>query len=160
MKFYRHCIVSVLFFVPVLVNANSLNMLINQESKKATRFLDKEDAKTTGYKYHLANKTIYYADMNSDGKKDAVVALHYCEKLSCHMTTNVFDVAVFLNTGNGKYKYGASYTLGLTGDLRVKNGIIYANTFLYNEHEDPACCPSHKESIKLKFSNGKLFQVK
>lgn len=98
--------------------------------------------------------------MNSDGKKDAVVALHYCEKLSCHMTTNVFDVAVFLNTGNGKYKYGAAYTLGLTGDLRVKNGVIYANTFLYNEHEDPACCPSHKESIKLKFSNGKLFQVK
>lgn len=51
-------------------------------------------------------------------------------------------------------------TLGLTGDLTVKNGMIYANTLLYNKNEDPACCPSHKEVIKLKFSNGNLIKIK
>ncbi len=89
-----------------------------------------------------------------------MVGLHYCEKQSCHMTTRVFDVAVFLATGKNQYKYGAAYTLGLTGDLTVKNGMIYANTLLYNEHEDPACYPLHKETIKLKFNNGKLVQIR
>lgn len=142
-----------------LANANNLNSLISQEVKKATQFLNKEDAKITGYKYHLSNKKVHYADMNNDGKKDAVVALHYCEKTSCHMTTNVFDVAVFLNTGNGNYKYASAYTLGLTGDLTAKNGIIYANTLSYIEHEDPDCCPSHKEFIKLRLSKGKLVKI-
>lgn len=143
-----------------LANANNLNSLISQEVKKATQFLNKEDAKITGYKYHLSNKKIHYADMNNDGKKDAVVALHYCEKTSCHMTTNVFDVAVFLNTGNGNYKYGDAHTLGLTGDLSVKNGVIYANTLLYDEYEDPACCPSYKYAMKLRFKNGELVEIK
>lgn len=38
--------------------------------------------------------------------------------------------------------------------------MIYANTLLYNEHEDPACYPLHKETIKLKFNNGKLVQIR
>lgn len=160
MKIYHTLIALIVLSVPALANASNLNTLINQEAKKATQFLNKEDAKTTGYKYHLVNKKVHYADINKDGKKDAVVALYYCEKQSCHMTTNVFDVAVFLSTGNGNYKYGSAYTLGLTGDLTVKNGIIYANTLSYVEHEDPDCCPSHKALVKLKFNNGKLIQVR
>lgn len=149
----------ILLFSQTVYSA-TLNNLINNESKKAINFLNKEDLKYDGYKYKLDSKNIIYADVNQDGKKDAVVALYYCEKQSCHMTTRVFDVAVFLATGKNQYKYGAAYTLGLTGDLTVKNGMIYADTLLYNEHEDPACCPSHKEKIKLKFSNGKLVQVR
>lgn len=122
-------------------------------------FLNKEDLKVTGYQYKLDKKQIIYADMNNDEKKDAVVALYYCEKQSCHITTNVFDVAVFLNTGKGNYNYASAYTLGLTGNLSVKNGVINATTLLYNEHEDPDCCPSHKEFIKLRLSKGKLVKI-
>lgn len=142
------------------VYSATLDGLINNESKKTINFLNKEDLKYDGYKYRLDSKNIIYADVNKDGKKDAVVSLHYCEKQSCHMTTRVFDVAVFLSTGKNQYKYGDAYTLGLTGDLKVKNDVIHANTLLYNEHEDPACCPSHKETTKLKFSNGKLVKIR
>lgn len=151
---------TMIFGFSTLANANNLNALITKEVKKSTSFLNKSEAKTTGYQYTLANKNITYTDINNDGKKDAVVALHYCEKISCHMTTRLFDIAVFLNTGKGKYQYGDAYTVGLTGDFSVKNGIIYANSLLYNEHEDPDCCPSHKEMVKLRFTNGKLAKVK
>lgn len=153
-------LIGCLLFLGQTAYSATLNTLINNESKKAIGFLNKEDLKYGGYKYKLDSKNIIYADVNKDGKKDAVVALHYCEKQSCHMTTRVFDVAVFLSTGKNQYKYGDAHTLGLTGNLTVKNGMIYANVLYYIEEEDPACCPSHKETIKLKFSNGKLVQIR
>lgn len=153
-------LIGCLLFLGQTAYSATLNTLISSETKKAINFLNKEDLKYGGYKYKLDSKNIIYADVNKDGKKDAVVALHYCEKQSCHMTTRVFDVAVFLATGKNQYKYGAAYTLGLTGNLTVKNGIIHANVLYYNEHEDPTCCPSHKEVVKLKFSNGKLVQIR
>lgn len=140
--------------------AATLDRLINNESKKSINFLNKEDLKYNGYKYQLYSKNIIHTDINKDGKKDAVVALYYCEKQNCHMTTRVFDVAVFLGTGKNQYKYGDAYTLGLMGDLTVKNGIIYANVLYYIEEEDPACCPSHKQVTKLKFSNGNLIKIR
>lgn len=159
MKFHHYFSVLVLAVTATLANANNLETLIHQEVKKAVQFLDKEDAQITGYRYHLQGKTIHYADMNHDGLQDAVVALHYCEETSCHMTTHVFDVVVFLNTGSNHYQYADAYTLGLTGDLTVKNGVINANTLVYTEHEDPDCCPSHQMTIQLVLRNGKLVEI-
>ena len=43
------------------------------------------------------NKNIFWADINDDGEFDAIVEIFFCERTSCHPTTNSSEVVVFLN---------------------------------------------------------------
>ncbi len=140
-----------LFSIPN-AHANNLNSLINQEVKAGIKkFSSRND------EYTLLNKNIIYADINSDGKKDAVVRLDYCEKTSCHNTTNVFTVAIFLNTGKN-YRFADRRTLGMDGDLKITNGTINVTTYEYSD-SDPTCCPSLQKKAKFKMSKGKLVKI-
>lgn len=142
--------------ISINASASNLNTLINQEIRKTINHLNATD---DYYYFQLLDKKITYADINRDGKKDAVVGLMYCEKTSCHTTTNVFTVAAFLNTGRNNYEYMDSFTLGLNGGIKVVNGIIHATVLSYRD-SDPSCCPSLRETVKLKASNGRLIETR
>lgn len=143
-------------------HAESLNSLVNKQANKTVHAINQEEIEYNGedaYTYALSQKDIIYADINKDGKKDAIVSLYYCEELNCHNTTS-FEVATFLTTGKNQYKKGDVYLVGLSGNVKVVNGIIYVTEVSYAD-SDPSCCPSKKRTVKLKSNNqGKLVKVK
>ena len=144
-------------------HAESLNSLVNKQANKTVHAINQEEIEYNGedaYTYALSQKDVIYADINKDGKKDAIVSLYYCEELNCHNTTGSFEVATFLATGKNQYKKGDVYLVGLTGNVKVVNGIIHVTEVSYAD-SDPSCCPSKKRTVKLKSNNqGKLVKVK
>lgn len=55
---------------------------------------------------------------------------------------------------------GDVYLVGLSGNVKVVNGIIHVTEVSYAD-SDPSCCPSKRRTVKLKSNNqGKLVKVK
>ena len=144
--------------------ANNLNQLINSQAKKTVAALNKEGQRQaydsdddSAYRYRLTDKTIKTADLNKDGIQDKVVVLHYCEKTSCHSTTRSSEVAVFIGSNNGNYRFADSKSFDIGAEVTAirANGSIQLNIYGFGPN-DPGCCPSVQGRRSYVLKNGKL----
>ncbi|WP_352339598.1 hypothetical protein [Psychrobacter sp. 16-MNA-CIBAN-0192] len=118
--------------------AQSIKTAINQEMTSNVKFLNLESEKYFIYdaeyldseamKFAHNGEDIMMKDVNSDGVKDAIVLIYYCEETSCHTTTHSTDLVIFKGLRNNQFvKLGAA-SLGVNAKIEsVNNGIINVN---------------------------------
>ena len=106
--------------------------------------------------YDVKSEKLHKFDLNSDGDIDLVYEVIYCEKSSCHPTTQVSRIAVFL-AKNRKYIFATERKYTLFGKIaNINKNQIKVNIFdIYDG--DPQCCPELKRKESLTFRNNKLF---
>ncbi len=111
------------------------------------------------YKYKLERKNVFYGDLNNDGQFDAVVELFFCERTSCHPTTNSSELVVYSNR-QGKFTFAAFKRFSLFGKINsVEDGKIFIDVYGLDE-DDPQCCPQLKRSEVYSLRNNKLIRVR
>ena len=124
-----------------------VHKLIGTYSAKTINALNKNKERS---KYKSENKNIFWADINDDGEFDAIVEIFFCERTSCHPTTNSSVVVVFLNK-KGKFTFGASKGFSLFGKINsIENGKIKVDVYDLDEG-DPQCCPELKRHETYSF---------
>lgn len=137
--------------------ANNLNTLIDREHQRNIKKLGQEAGNE--YDFTVLDQRIHYADINRDGKIDAVAETTYCESTSCHPTTNSYVISVFLNTGKQKYRFADNSILGFVGNMNIVNNTIHATAYNYKD-SDASCCPTQKSLTKFTVRNGKLVKIR
>ncbi len=157
-----------LSLISISVNANNLNQLINVHSKQTILSLNKESARQSynddsdsAYRYKMVSKIIKPADLNKDGINDQIVLMNYCERSNCHPTTSSTEIAVFIGTKSGNYKYSDSISFNIGANITSiqPNGRINLIVDGYGDN-DPSCCPSAKSKRSYTFNQGKLVRLK
>ena len=137
--------------------ASKVNIL-NVNERKIT--LDAGYAQDEAFKYDTEGQKIVMKDINSDGIKDAIVLLYYCEKTNCHMTTKSVDLVVFKGLGKNQFTKLGSASLGLKAKINsINNGVINVVSYDYGK-TDPGCCPEKETKKSYKIKNGKLAKIK
>lgn len=149
--------------------AQSIKTAISQEMTSNVKFLNLESEKYFVHdaeyldgepmKFAHNGEDIMMKDITSDGIKDAVVLLFYCEETSCHTTTHSTDLVIFKGLRNNQFvKLGAA-SLGVNAKIEsVNNGIINVTSYGYGE-DDPGCCPTEEVSRSFKIKNDKLAEI-
>ncbi|MBC7899705.1 MAG: hypothetical protein H7070_06590 [Saprospiraceae bacterium] len=133
-----------------------INKLIGIYSAKTITALNKNRER---FKYKSENKNVFWADINDDGEFDAIAEIFFCERTSCHPTTNSSEVVVFLNK-KGKFTLGGSKGFSLFGKIHsVENGKIKVDVYDLDEN-DPQCCPELKRHETYSFKSNRLLKVK
>lgn len=137
---------------------SNLKSLVNQYAENTIRALNKKDAKGNGFKYKIINKNTFNADVNGDGKFDAIVEMFFCEIDSCHPTTKSSELVIFLNN-KGSFRFAASKGFSLFGKINsIKDKIIYVDVYDLDE-DDPQCCPNLKRSEEYFLKGSKLIKI-
>ena len=96
------------------------------------------------YKYGLLGKTnIIKKDLNNDGYEDYFVETSFCEKISCHNTTNTYVYFVFTTDKNNKINFVTQLEIPLAASVEniSEEGVISIESQEYGD-DDPTCCPS------------------
>ena len=137
--------------------ASKVNIL-NVNERKIT--LDAGYAQDEAYKYDTEGQKIVMKDINSDGIKDAIVLLYYCEKTNCHMTTKSVDLVVFKGLGKNQFTKLGSASFEVKAKINgINNGVIGITSYNFGEN-DPHCCPEEETKESYKIKNGKLIKIK
>jgi hypothetical protein len=138
------------------VQKTALNKLIVAYGSKTIKSLNKNKYH---YKYTLDNKNIFFSDLDGDGDFEAIVELFFCEKSSCHSTTNSSELVIYLND-NGKYSFLASKGFSLFGKVNsIEDGKIKIDVYSLDKN-DPQCCPELKRKEIYALKNKKLVKIK
>lgn len=115
-------------------------------------------------------RKLFYADLNNDGKKDAVLqmAIIYDLPGATSYAAKIF-FTVFLKQNN-KYRFideidfsgGNINVPGLFSSIElveIQKNIIKTKVYRYNVY-DGHCCPSYTEEVEFKFVNNKLIPLR
>ncbi|MGC2236130.1 MAG: VCBS repeat-containing protein [Pyrinomonadaceae bacterium] len=155
------CLV-LIFFLGISVQGQTkaqkttLNKAIGTYAAKTIKALNKNG---DSFKYSLTNKNVFYNDLDGDGEFDAVVEMFFCERTSCHPTTNSSELVVYLNK-KGSFTFIASKGFSLYGKINsIEDGKIRVDIYGLDE-DDPQCCPQLKRSEIYSLKNNKLVKVK
>ncbi len=141
-----------------LVNSRSVFAQSSDENKVITRFIARQARINKAVEYEGARKIIR-ADLNQDGKEDAVV-LYTLESFG-GSNLHLQYLAVFVQSKNNELRY-VTHTIPKHGavDLdSVKNGKINITTFNYLP-SDGRCCPSRKGRAQIVLSKNKLIEIR
>jgi hypothetical protein len=134
----------------------ALNKSISVYAAKTIKTLNNNN---DSFKYKLTNRNIFYNDLDSDGEFDAIVELFFCERSSCHSTTNSSELVVFLLNRKG-FTFSASKSFSLFGKVNsIKDRKIQIDVYDLDE-DDPQCCPELKRHETYVLKNNKLVKVK
>lgn len=154
----------------ISVQAQTLKSAISQEVANNVKFLNLEsekafiqDSEYLDYEpmqFSLLNQRIaVMKDVNTDGINDAIVLLSYCEKTSCHPTTNSTDLVVLKGLGKNQFKRLGSASLGVNAKINnVNKGIINLTSYEYGD-DDPGCCATKETKRNFKIKNSQLVEV-
>ena len=96
------------------------------------------------YEYDLLGKiNIIKKDLNNDGYEDYFVETTFCEKISCHNTTNTYVYFVFTTDKNNKINFVTQLEIPLAASVEniSEEGVISIESQEYGD-DDPTCCPS------------------
>ena len=152
--------------------AQTIEAAISSEAASNIKFLNLESEKyyindseyldSNHFRYALTGHNKILKDVDSDGVKDFVTLLYYCEKVNCHLTTRSADLVVFKGLGKNQFTKLASVSLASFGVLAkinsVNNGIISITSSGYGEN-DPSCCPTDETTTFYKIKNKKLVRI-
>jgi len=149
-----------LFFISNVYAAN-LDSAIKMHTKTAISYLNMDIKKyeSDPYKFDIAKQEIKKNDLNGDGITDAIVSTVYCEKTSCHPTTNTSEVAVYLGKKDGSFRFIDSKYLGIYLDTNVTNKQIKVISYGYKD-SDSTCCPTDKYYVTYIIKNNQLIKLK
>lgn len=144
-------LIAVLLFPPVFAQ--------NGDTRPIGRFIEKEAKKTRSEEYVEARKVVR-ADLNRDGRDDAVV-LYTLESFGGSNDYAQFLV-VFLASKNDSLRVAAQKMIGgknrrAIDSLTVENGIIRLGTLNY-ARSDASCCPSKKGKIQITLIGRRLVE--
>lgn len=135
---------------------NNLQSAVTEYAAKAVVRLKN----TGGMKFYaVKNQNIFYSDVDDDGDFDAVVEVFFCEKTSCHPTTQSSKLAIFINDKK-KYKMTANTNFSLFGKINSVNKSKIRVDVYGLDGDDPQCFPTLKRSEVYEFKNNKLIKSK
>ncbi len=149
--------------------AQTIKSAVNSEAARKVKILNSESERDfkpdpdyladSAYKYTLTYQDTVMKDVDSDGIKDAVVLLYYCEATNCHPTTRTADLVVFKEHKKNQFIKVDSAPLGVHGKIKsINNGIINVSAFYYRA-DDASCCPSNEILRSYKIRNKKMSKV-
>lgn len=147
----------------------TIKAAISNETASNVKFLNLESKKyfvpDAGYpedaamRFDFATQSVVMKDINSDGVKDAVALLYYCEETNCHTTTRSVDLVVFKGLGKNQFTKLGSVPLGVDAKIKsINNGVIKVTSYGYGE-DDPSCCPTDTITMSYKIKNKKLVKA-
>lgn len=147
------------------VHAKNLNQMIDQFEKQRIQKLNQEELKIAqnnpeyAYKFTLEQKNILKADVNGDKILDTIVAINFCEEVSCHITVHSNELIVYLGKKNGEFVFADHKILGLAAQVSIKpKGVIQVINYDYKDGEG-MCCPTKQKIEKYKLVNGELKKI-
>ncbi len=133
----------------------ALNIQSEKESKQEPSYVE-----GGAYKYTFTYQDITMQDVDSDGIKDAVAMLYYCEFTNCHPTTRKADLVVFKGLKNNQFTKLGTAPLGSHGKLKSVNKGVMNVTISSYAQGDASCCPSKDSTRSYKIKKKKLVKVK
>lgn len=148
-------ILACLLFVQASFAQNSRN------EKSINLFISRQARAKKGEEYQGARKIIY-ADVNKDGRKDAVV-LYTLESFDGR-NNYIQYLAIFVKNKNGSLENAKVEIIGGKNNRdvfleSVVNEKINLKTMNYLP-TDASCCPSREEHSQIIFSKNKMREVK
>ena len=93
-----------------------LNMESETDSKQEPNYVE-----GGAYRYMLTYQDMTMKDVDSDGIKDAVAMLYYCEFTNCHPTTRIADLVVFKGLKRNQFAKMDWMPLGSHGKIKSIN---------------------------------------